>query len=83
MIVGHESTSLASEREALRNEHLYEQMVDVRSHDPTQFDDLHPILGDLLTEQASFEYWLNRWQAHPARFEHWHPTPLTLMKVDL
>jgi len=73
LILGHETTSLASEREALRNEHLYEQMVDVRSHDPTQFDHLHPILGDLLTEQSSFEYWLNRWQAHPARFEHWHP----------
>ncbi|MGD0045305.1 MAG: PEP-CTERM sorting domain-containing protein, partial [Isosphaeraceae bacterium] len=73
LILGHETTSLASEREALRNEHLYEQMVDVRSHDPTQFDHFHPILGDLLTEQSSFEYWLNRWQAHPARFEHWHP----------
>ncbi len=73
MIVGHETTSLASEREALRNEHLYEQMVDVRSHDPMQFDHLHPILGDLLTEQSSFDYWLNRWEAHPARFEHWHP----------
>ena len=48
-------------------------MVDVRSHDPAQFDHLHPILGDMLTEQSSFEYWLNRWQAHPARFEHWHP----------
>jgi hypothetical protein len=73
IILGHETTSLASEREALRNEHLYEQMVDVRSHDPAQFDHLHPILGDMLTEQSSFEYWLNRWQAHPARFEHWHP----------
>jgi len=73
IIPGHETTSLASEREALHNERLYEEMVDLRSHDPTQFDHLHPILGDLLTEQSSFEYWLNRWEAHPARFEHWHP----------
>lgn len=73
LIIGHEKTYLVSEREALRNEHLYEQMVDIRSHDPTQFDHLHPILGDLLTERSSFEYWLNRWQANPERFEHWHP----------
>jgi len=73
MNVGHETTPLASEQESLRNEHLYEHMVDVRSHDPTQFDRLHPILGDLLTERSSFEYWLNRWEAHPARFEHRHP----------
>jgi len=69
----HETASLTSEREALRNEHLYEQMVDLRSHDPTRFDQINPIVGDLLTERSSFEYWLNRWEAHPARFEHWHP----------
>ena len=27
----------------------------------------------MLTERPAFEYWLDRWQAHPARFEHWHP----------
>ncbi len=71
--VGHETISLTSEREALRNERLYEQIVDLRSHDPAQFDQGHLILGDMLTEQSSFECWLNRWEADPARFEHWHP----------
>ncbi len=73
MNVGHEKTPLASEQELLRNEQLYEQMVDVRARDATRFDRLHPILGDLLTEQSSFEFWLHRWEAHPARFERWHP----------
>jgi hypothetical protein len=53
--------------------HLYEQVVAERSENPHRFDRLHPILGELLTDRASFEYWLNRWQAHPARFEHYHP----------
>ena len=73
LILGHEASSPAHERQALRNERLYEKMVDERSHNPTRFDRLHPILGDVLTDRSSFEYWLNRWQAHPARFEHWHP----------
>ena len=73
LILGHEASSPAPERQALRNERLYEKMVDQRSHNPTRFDRLHPILGDVLTDRSSFEYWLDRWQAHPARFEHWHP----------
>ena len=56
MILGQGTISLASEREILRNEHLYEQTVDMRSHDPTEFDHLHLILGNMLTEQSSFEY---------------------------
>ena len=27
----------------------------------------------MLTEKSAFEYWLNRWEGHPARFEYWHP----------
>ena len=73
LILGHERSTLVQEREELRNERLYEAMVVARDHDPTRFDERHPILGELLTDHASFEYWLNRWQAHPARFEHWHP----------
>jgi hypothetical protein len=73
LILGHQETPLAREREALRDERLYEQMVAARSHNPARFDHLHPILGEMFTEPSSFKYWLNRWQAHPARFEHWHP----------
>jgi hypothetical protein len=73
LILGHEASGTINEREALRNEHLYEQVVAECSHNPTRFDHLHPILGELLTDRTSFEYWLNRWQANPTRFEHWHP----------
>ncbi|MGC8643314.1 MAG: PEP-CTERM sorting domain-containing protein [Isosphaeraceae bacterium] len=48
-------------------------MVAQRSENPARFDRLHLVLGDMLSNRSSFEYWYNRWQADPARFEHWHP----------
>ena len=72
-MLGHEDSSPLARREVLRNERLYDRMVDLRSANPTRFDRLHPILGGMLTKGSSFEYWHNRWQANPARFEHWHP----------
>ena len=64
---------LTSKKQALRNEKLYEQEVEIRAHNPAKFDHLHPVLGELLTQESSFEYWLHRWEANPARFEKWHP----------
>lgn len=73
LIPGREHSPHAAQREALRNERLYERVVADRLQNPVRFDRLHPILGDLLTNRSTFEYWYNRWQAAPARFEHWHP----------
>ncbi len=74
ILVRHHDESLsATEREDLRNERLYEHVVELRAHDPEEFDRQHPVLGEFVSQRPSFEYWVNRWEADPAQFEHWHP----------
>jgi hypothetical protein len=73
IILGHKASAQALEREAARDLQVYRHLLTERSHDPERFDRRQPLLGQVLSDPSSFEYWLNRWQANPARFEHWHP----------
>ena len=72
-ILRHQVASLARQKEESEHVRLYEQMAAVRANDHAAFDRLHPFFGPVLTNRASFEYWLWRWHVAPARFEHWHP----------
>jgi hypothetical protein len=66
-------SSLANEKQALRDVKLYLKLVAQRSENPAAFDHRRPFYGKLITDRSFFESWLDRWQSHPARFEHWHP----------
>lgn len=56
-----------------RNEQLYERLVAQRDRNPTKFDRAKPVLGRMFTDSSYFQYWQDRWQANPARFEEFHP----------
>lgn len=71
--LGHSYSARALERLEARDLKLYLEAVADRSANPSAFDLRHPVLGQALSRRGSFEYWYNRWQAAPARFEHWHP----------
>ncbi|WP_148595473.1 hypothetical protein [Aquisphaera giovannonii] len=61
------------ERLERQNVGVYERMVQMRDAHPSAFDTAHPFYASILTDRGSFEYWLNRWQSHHLRFEHFHP----------
>src|SRR4051812_18060301 len=73
IVLGHKYSARALERLEAHDLKFYLQMLARRSHDPSGFDHRHPLVGDALSKPGSFEYWFDRWQADPARFEHWHP----------
>ena len=66
-------SSLANEKQASRDVKLYLKLVSQRSLNPAAFDHRRPFYGKLITDRSFFESWYDRWQSHPARFEHWHP----------
>ena len=66
-------SSLANEKQAVRDVKLYMKLVAQRTLNPTAFDHRRPFYGKLITDRSFFESWVNRWQSHPARFAHWHP----------
>jgi hypothetical protein len=71
--VGHELSAAAREREITHDEQLYQQMAAVRLNDPGRFDRAHPFFGLLMSDPGFFNKYYERWQSHPARFEHYHP----------
>ncbi len=52
---------------------LYEREVQLRDQNPAQFDQQHPLLGQMLSNEAVYESLLQKLESHPARFEHRHP----------
>jgi hypothetical protein len=52
---------------------LYEELVVYRDSHPTVFDRRHPFFSRLLTDPAYMNRIVDRWKAHEARFEYWHP----------
>ncbi|WP_165231697.1 hypothetical protein [Aquisphaera insulae] len=66
-------TAAMFERLERQNVGVYERMVQMRDANPAAFDRNHPFYGALLTSPTDFAYWLNRWQSHHQRFEHFHP----------
>jgi hypothetical protein len=62
-----------SEQTSLHNQALYLRLVDQRDANPLVFDRKHPFYGKLFAKESVFDYWVDRWQSHEARFEHWHP----------
>jgi hypothetical protein len=73
LIVGHRASAALREREGARNEQLYRNLSAIRSRDPARFDDAHPFFGQLLGDPEFFTRYHERWQAHPLRFQHYHP----------
>src|SRR5690348_9622276 len=73
ILVGHEISPAGREREIARNERFYERMDALRDQNPGRFDRAHPFYGRLLSDAAFFNKYFDRWQSHPARFEHYHP----------
>ena len=72
-LLGHDKPPFVPEREELRNQRLYEHVVVLRARTPEEFDRQHLILGEFVSERPFFEYWVDRWEAHPVTFEHWNP----------
>ena len=66
-------SSLANEKQASRDVKLYLKLEAQRLDNPKAFDLRRPLYGKLITDRSFFDSWVNRWQSHPARFEHWHP----------
>ena len=73
IVLGHKYSARALERQEAHDVKFYLQMLARREHDPAGFDLHRPVIGKVLSDPAAFEYWFDRWQANPARFEHWHP----------
>jgi hypothetical protein len=73
IVLGHKYSARALERQEAHDVKFYLQMLARREHDPAGFDLHRPTFGKVLSSPAAFNYWFDRWQANPARFEHWHP----------
>lgn len=66
---------------SIRNEKLYDRIVELRATDPDRFDGNYPFIGRLVSDDEFFDSLYDRWQSHPARFEHYHD-PLLIRILD-
>lgn len=66
---------------SVRNSRLYDHVVKLRAADPDRFDGNYPFIGKLLRDDKFFDKLYDRWQANPARFEHYHD-PLLIRILD-
>lgn len=60
-------------RQSSISERMSQRIAVLRANNSAQFDRTNPFMARLLTQQNFLNYWVSRWQAHPARFQYWHP----------
>jgi len=52
---------------------LYEHEEKLQDNNPTGFDQKHPLLGQLLSNQEVHDNLLQQFESHPKHFEHQYP----------
>jgi hypothetical protein len=63
----------APERLAAENVRYYEGLLNLEHNHPLAFAHEHPFYAKLLHDPVMMENLIARWEAHPQRFEYWHP----------